>query len=653
MRRVHNLLLATDKNTSGQSTRGIGTIDQSKGHKMSSVRLTNKDFHEIFTNQQRFDNPNGGVYQVYNTRKSESTNSNRKNLIMISDGVYHMKALLRNQAASKFQSLELQRGDVIRVTVAEPAIVRERKKYVLLVDDFELIQSGLELFNATSEFLDAYFAEHPDESLRDSAAAGGSAPPAQAPQVHQAQKTPQYDQNQQFERQNQSSNLGSSSQKSKPIFAIEQLSPYQSMWTIKARVSYKGDIKTWHNQKGEGKLFNVNFLDTSGEIRATAFNDMATKFNEILQEGRVYYVSKARLQPAKPQFTNLTHPYELSMDRDTVVEECFDESNVPKTHFNFTKLSAIENQEANSTVDVVGIIQTVNPQFELTSRAGKKFDRRDIDIVDDSGYAISIGLWNQQAIDFNLPEGSVVAFKGIRVTDFGGKSLSMGFTSTMIPNPEVPEAYALKGWYDSKGHSENFTSLKQEPGTGASGANLAKFISQRITIATAQNENLGKSEKGDFFSVKAAVSFLKVDNFAYPACSNDGCNKKVIEQSDGTWRCEKCDTNNEAPDWRYMLTLSIIDETGRMWVTMFNDQAKQLLGVDANELIALKDDDSKAFTETTQNIQMNQYDFRIRAREDIYQEQSRIRYTVSNLHILNYKAEADYLAEQLRNTFLS
>lgn len=619
---------------------------------MTDVRLSNRDFHEIFTNQQRFDNPNGGVYQVYNTRKSESTNSNRKNLIMISDGVFHMKALLRNQAASRFQSLELQRGDVIRVTVAEPAIVRERKKYVLLVDDFELIQSGLELFNGASEFLDAYFNEHPNESLKDTTAPGAAAP-APAPQQRQAQKTGQYDQ--QSERHNRQDTLGSSSQKSKPIFAIEQLSPYQNMWTIKARVSYKGDIKTWHNQKGEGKLFNVNFLDTSGEIRATAFNDMATKFNEILQEGRVYYVSKARLQPAKPQFTNLTHPYELSMDRDTVIEECYDESNVPKTHFNFMKLNTIQNQEANSTVDVVGIIQTVNPQFELTSKAGKKFDRRDIDIVDDSGYSVTVGLWNQQAVDFNLPEGSVVAFKGVRVSDFGGKTLSMGFTSTMIPNPEVPEAYSLKGWYDSKGHTENFSSLKQEVGAASSGAHLAKFISQRITIATAQNENLGRSEKGDFFSVKAAISFLKVDNFAYPACSNEGCNKKVIEQSDGTWRCEKCDTNNQAPDYRYMLTMSILDETGRLWVTMFNDQAKQLLGVDANQLIAMKNnqDDQNLFTETTQNIQMNQYDFRIRAREDNYNNQSRIRYTVANLHPLNYKAEADYLAQELRQAFLN
>ena len=126
---------------------------------MSAPDLTKGDFHAIFTNQQRFDNPNNGVYQVYNTRKSDNGNSNRKNLIMLSDGVYHMKALLRNQAANKFQEQELQRGDILRVTKAEPAIVKERKKYVLLIDDFELISSGTELVNQSSEFLDTYFGE--------------------------------------------------------------------------------------------------------------------------------------------------------------------------------------------------------------------------------------------------------------------------------------------------------------------------------------------------------------------------------------------------------------------------------------------------------------------------------------------------------------
>ena len=39
---------------------------------------------------------------------------------------------------------------------------------------------------------------------------------------------------------------------------------------------------------------------------------------------------------------------------------------------------------------------------------------------------------------------------------------------------------------------------------------------------------------------------------------------------------------------RYILNLSIMDHSGHIWVTGFNDVGEQLLGVTANELIALK-----------------------------------------------------------------
>ena len=38
----------------------------------------------------------------------------------------------------------------------------------------------------------------------------------------------------------------------------------------------------------------------------------------------------------------------------------------------------------------------------------------------------------------------------------------------------------------------------------------------------------------------------------------------------------------------YILNLSIMDHSGHIWVTGFNDVGEQLLGVTANELIALK-----------------------------------------------------------------
>lgn len=106
------------------------------------------------------------------------------------------------------------------------------------------------------------------------------------------------------------------------IYPIEAVSPYSNSWTIKARCTMKSAIKTWHNKNGEGKLFSVNLLDDSGEIRATGFNDQCDMLYELFQEGSVYYIScPCRVQIAKKQFSNLNNDYEITFERNTIVEK--------------------------------------------------------------------------------------------------------------------------------------------------------------------------------------------------------------------------------------------------------------------------------------------------------------------------------------------
>lgn len=41
-------------------------------------------------------------------------------------------------------------------------------------------------------------------------------------------------------------------------------------------------------------------------------------------------------------------------------------------------------------------------------------------------------------------------------------------------------------------------------------------------------------------------------------------------------------------NYRYILNMSIMDDTGSTWVTAFNDQAEKLLGVTARELFEMR-----------------------------------------------------------------
>jgi len=56
-------------------------------------------------------------------------------------------------------------------------------------------------------------------------------------------------------------------------------------WTIRVRVAHKKPIRTFSN--GEGRLFSCDFIDETGEIRATGFGDDCDRFEPILIVGNV------------------------------------------------------------------------------------------------------------------------------------------------------------------------------------------------------------------------------------------------------------------------------------------------------------------------------------------------------------------------------
>ena len=133
------------------------------------------------------------------------------------------------------------------------------------------------------------------------------------------------------------------------IYPIEAISPYSHKWTIKARCTSKSNIRTWHNRNGDGKLFSVNLLDDSGEIRATGFNDQCDMLYDVFQEGSVYYISSpCGVKIAKKQFTNLNNDYELTFDRDTVVEKVSTMPSSPDVPWSYFALGRGSNRRSTN-----------------------------------------------------------------------------------------------------------------------------------------------------------------------------------------------------------------------------------------------------------------------------------------------------------------
>jgi len=57
---------------------------------------------------------------------------------------------------------------------------------------------------------------------------------------------------------------------------------------------------------------------------------------------------------------------------------------------------------------------------------GPSKDRRSINIIDESGMQIVITLWGNNASKFKFEEGHILAVRGARVSDYGGKTLNIG-----------------------------------------------------------------------------------------------------------------------------------------------------------------------------------------------------------------------------------
>lgn len=153
------------------------------------------------------------------------------------------------------------------------------------------------------------------------------------------------------------------------VYPIASLTPYQNKWTIKARVTNKSDIRRWSNSRGEGHLFSMDLVDESGEIRATAFKEQCDKFYNMIEIGKVFYITHGTLKAANRQYSTLNNDYEITFKDTTEVMPCTEEDtgSIPTLTFNFCQISQLNPGLKDSTVDIIGVVKTASDCVTITS----------------------------------------------------------------------------------------------------------------------------------------------------------------------------------------------------------------------------------------------------------------------------------------------
>ncbi|CAN6469440.1 unnamed protein product [Victoria cruziana] len=436
------------------------------------------------------------------------------------------------------------------------------------------------------------------------------------------------------------------------IIPVASLNPYQGRWAIKARVTAKGDLRRYNNARGDGKVFSFDLLDVDGgEIRATCFNSIVDRFYDLIEVGRVYILSKGSIKPAQRNFNHLNNDWEILLDSSSTVDRCpDDDESIPQQNFSFRPINEIESMENTSLVDVIGVVVSVGQCVTILRKNGMETLRRVLTLKDMSGRNVELTLWgnfcNKEGREvqdlYDSGHHPVLAVKAGRVNDFSGKSVGTISTTQLFIDPDIPESQILKDWFETEGKNSTSQSISKD----------VMPLYQNVTrknVSQIKDEGLGRMGKPDWVTIKAALSYIKVDTFCYTACplmvGGRQCNRKVTKAAVGAWHCERCDQDFSECDYRYILQAQVQDHTGVTWVTAFQESGEEILGCSAKELYLLKYEtqDETRFGDIIKNALFRRYIFKLKIKEEVYGDEQQIKVTVVKAEKLNFSAETNHL----------
>lgn len=94
--------------------------------------------------------------------------------------------------------------------------------------------------------------------------------------------------------------------------------------------------------------------------------------------------------------------------------------------------------------------------------------------------------------------------------------------------------------------------------------------------------------------------------------------------------------------------LQVADASGSLIVTMYDDQAKDVLGMTADEMAVIKEGNGNAYHEALRKACLGDvYYARVQVRPDTYKDEVRRRFNVAGLYRMDFAKESRNLIDRI------
>ena len=329
---------------------------------------------------------------------------------------------------------------------------------------------------------------------------------------------------------------------------------------VMGRIMSVGDVKTFERPSDgtEGRVRSVSLSDGTEVIQLSLWDD---KCDIELNVGDAYLIENARVRFTMDSKVSLnigssSRIIKLSEDEAKFLPS-FD--TLEKMIYEYREISDLDEYDEN--IFVVGRIFEVFDARELERDDGSKYSLRNIEIADNS-QAIRVSLWGDNA-KREFDEGEAIKIQNPRV-DLYNDQLTLNVSeSTAIVKPSDEELMNLP----------SFEELKE-----------AIYVPKEIEAIEDNDVNV---------RVTGTLQEVISERLLIRKCPNCGNNLGDIE-IDGETTCDFCGESFDEPRTTIMIPTTLVDDTGEIGLTFFDNLVEDLLEMPKDEIINIVSDDPGA-----------------------------------------------------------